>query len=309
VKARDGVDLILLAALWGASFLFMRIAVPQFGPLPLMALRCAVGAAVLVPLLAWRGDIGVLRRRPGAFGVVGLLNSALPFALFGFATLTLSAGYSALLNATTPLWAALVAYAWLGDAPTRRQLAGLAIGFGGVLVLVTGRGAIAPGGGLLAVLAALAATLSYGVAAGHARRYMTGTPAIALAAGSQIAATAVLAVPAALSWPERMPDAGAWLAVLALGAACTGVAYVLYFRLLTRAGAPTATAVTFLVPVFAVLWGGLFLGERPTPTMLAGGAVIFAGTALATGVRWPFSAGAAAGGAAEGRTRQKRRPG
>jgi len=288
VKARVGVDLVLLAAVWGASFLFMRVAVPQFGPLPLMALRCAIGAAVLVPLLAWRGGFGVLRERPIAFGVVGLLNSALPFALFGFATLTLSAGFCALLNATTPLWAALVAYAWLGDAPSRRQLAGLAIGFGGVLVLVAGRGEIAPGGGLLAVLAALAATLSYGLAAGHARRYMTGTPPLALAAGSQIAATAVLAVPAAFAWPERMPDAGAWLAALALGAACTGLAYVLYFRLLTRAGAATATAVTYLVPVFAVLWGGLFLGERPTPTMLAGGAVIFAGTVLATGMRWPF---------------------
>jgi drug/metabolite transporter (DMT)-like permease len=288
VRARVGVDLLLLAAVWGASFLFMRIAVPQFGPLPLMALRCAIGAAVLVPLLVWRGGFGVLRKRPLAFGVVGLLNSALPFVLFGFATLTLSAGFSALLNATTPLWAAMVAYAWLGDAPSRRQLAGLAIGFCGVLVLVAGRGEIAPGGGLLAVLAALAATLSYGLAAGHARRYMTGTPPLALAAGSQIAATAVLAVPAALAWPERMPDAGAWLAALALGAACTGLAYVLYFRLLTRAGAPTATAVTYLVPVFAVLWGGIFLGERPTPAMLAGGAVIFAGTVLATGMRWPF---------------------
>jgi drug/metabolite transporter (DMT)-like permease len=288
VRARVGVDLLLLAAVWGASFLFMRIAVPQFGPLPLMALRCAIGAAVLVPLLVWRGGFGVLRKRPLAFGVVGLLNSALPFVLFGFATLTLSAGFSALLNATTPLWAAMVAYAWLGDAPSRRQLAGLAIGFCGVLVLMAGRGEIAPGGGLLAVLAALAATLSYGLAAGHARRYMTGTPPLALAAGSQIAATAVLAVPAALAWPERMPDAGAWLAALALGAACTGLAYVLYFRLLTRAGAPTATAVTYLVPVFAVLWGGIFLGERPTPAMLAGGAVIFAGTVLATGMRWPF---------------------
>ena len=288
MRARVGVDLLLLAAVWGASFLFMRIAVPQFGPLPLMALRCAIGAAVLVPLLVWRGGFGVLRKRPLAFGVVGLLNSALPFVLFGFATLTLSAGFSALLNATTPLWAAMVAYAWLGDAPSRRQLAGLAIGFCGVLVLVAGRGEIAPGGGLLAVLAALAATLSYGLAAGHARRYMTGTPPLALAAGSQIAATAVLAVPAALAWPERMPDAGAWLAALALGAACTGLAYVLYFRLLTRAGAPTATAVTYLVPVFAVLWGGIFLGERPTPAMLAGGAVIFAGTVLATGMRWPF---------------------
>jgi drug/metabolite transporter (DMT)-like permease len=290
MRARDATDLFLLAALWGASFLFMRIAVPQFGPLPLMALRCAVGAAVLAPLLAWRGGFGALRARPGAFAVVGLLNSALPFALFGYATLTLSAGFTALLNATTPLSAAVVAYAWLGDPPSRRQLAGLTIGFLGVLLLVIGRGAIAPGGGLLAVLAALTATLLYGFAAAHARRYMAGTPPIVLAAGSQIAATMVLAVPAALTWPERMPDNRAWLAVLALGAACTGLAYVLYFRLLTRVGAPTATAVTFLVPMFAVIWAALFLGERPTPTMIAAGAVILVGTALVTGLRWPFDA-------------------
>ena len=225
MKARDAADLILLAALWGASFLFMRIAAPQFGPLPLMGLRCAIGAAVLVPLLVWQGGMGVLRERPVALGVVGLLNSALPFALFGFATLTLTAGFAALLNATTPLWAALVAYVWLGQLTNRRQLLGLAIGFAGVVTLVAGRGAFVPGGDLLAVLAALAATLSYGLSAAYAQRYLADTPPMALAAGSQIGATAVLAVPAALTWPARLPDAGAWLALLVLGAASTGLAF------------------------------------------------------------------------------------
>ena len=289
MKGRDATDLILLAALWGASFLFMRIAAPQFGPLPLMGLRCAIGAAVLVPLLAWQGGMGVLRSRPVALGVVGLLNSALPFALFGFATLTLTAGFAALLNATTPLWAALVAYVWLGHSTTRRQLLGLAIGFAGVVMLVAGRGAFVPGGDLLAVLAALAATVSYGLSTAYAQRYLSDTPPMALAAGSQIGATAVLAVPAALTWPVRLPDAGAWLALLVLGAASTGLAYILFFRLLTRAGAPVATSVTFLVPIFAVVWGGLFLGERPTLAMLVGGAVILTGTALVTGIRWPFA--------------------
>ncbi|MFM1987801.1 MAG: hypothetical protein RJA99_758 [Pseudomonadota bacterium] len=290
MKRRDAIDLALLAAIWGGSFLFMRIAVPQFGPLPLMAVRCAIGAAVLLPLLALQGGLDPLRARPGAFALVGFLNSALPFALFGYATLSITAGFASLLNATVPMFAALVAYLWLGEAPGRLRLAGLAVGFAGVLVLVAGRGSIAPGGDLTAVLAALAATLSYGIAAAHTRRHMAGTPSLALAAGSQVGAAAILAVPAALTWPARSPDAGAWAAAIALGAACTGLAYVLYFRLLTRSGATTATAVTFLVPVFGILWGALFLGERPTATMIAGGLVILAGTALTTGVRWPQAA-------------------
>lgn len=282
---RVAVDLGLLAAIWGGSFLFMRIAVPDFGPLPLMAVRCAVGAAVLLPLLAWQRGLAPLRERPGAFALVGLLNSALPFALFGYAMLSITAGFASLLNATVPMFAALVAYLWFGEAPGRRRLAGLVLGLAGVTVLVAGRGSIAPGGDLAAVLAALAAALSYAVAAGHARRHMAGTPSLALAAGSQVGAAVLLAVPAALTWPERAPGAGAWAAALVLGAVCTGLAYVLYFRLLTRAGATTATAVTFLVPVFGILWGALFLGERPTATMIAGGVVILAGTALATGVQ------------------------
>lgn len=282
MKRVDVVDLALLGALWGASFLFMRIAVPQFGPVPLMAVRCIVGAAVLLPLLLWRHEAGWLRRRPLAFTLVGVLNSALPFVLFGYATLWLTAGFAALLNATVPLWAAGVAYLWLREVPSQRQLVGLAVGFVGVAILVSGRGAILPQGDLLPVLAALAATLSYGIAASYARRHLSGTPSIALAAGSQVGAAAALVLPAALSWPAEAPDAGAWAAALALGAACTGLAYLLYFRLLNRSGAATATSVTFLVPAFAVVWGGLFLGERPTATMLAGGAVILLGTALAT---------------------------
>jgi drug/metabolite transporter (DMT)-like permease len=288
VRGRDLLDLLLLAALWGASFLFMRIAAPQFGPVPLMAVRCAIGALVLLPLLAWRGEAGVLRQRPGCFVLVGTLNSALPFVLFGFATLSLTAGFASLLNATVPLWAALVAYLWLAERPSRRQLAGLAVGFAGVAMLVAGRGSIAPGGDVLAIAAALAATLSYGIAAAHARRHMAGTSSLALAAGSQLGAIAVLAVPGLLAWPERSPDASAWAAALALGAACTGLAYILYFRLLNRVGAAGATSVTFLIPVFGVLWGTVFLGERPTAAMLAGGMVILVGTAIAAGVRRPF---------------------
>ena len=284
---RNLIDLLLLASLWGGSFLFMRIAVPQFGPLPLMAVRCAIGAAILLPFLAWRGGLPGLAARPGALLVVGFLNSALPFVLFGYATLSLTAGMASVLNATTPLFAAVVAYFWLGDRPDRRRVIGLAIGFGGVLWLVSARGSVASSGGLLPVLAALGASVSYGVSASFTRRHLTGVSSLVLAAGSQLGAILVLLVPALLTWPSTPPDASAWLAALALGAACTGLAYMLFFRLMNRAGVATATSVTFLVPMFAVLWGGLFLGEQPSLAMLLGGVVILAGTALASGVQWP----------------------
>jgi len=284
VTRRDGVDLLLLAALWGASFLFMRVAVPSFGPVPLTALRCAIGAAVLLPLLLWRpGGWSALQQHAGPLVVVGLLNSALPFVLFGIALLTLTAGFSSLLNATAPLWGALVAYAWLGEVPSRRQRLGLTVGFVGVLVLVQGRGAIAIGADWAAIAAALVATLAYGIAAGYTRRRLTGVEPLAIATGSQLAATAALAIPAALAWPAEPPDAAAWAAAAALGAACTGLAYLLYFRLIERAGPARAMTVTFLVPLFGVGWGVLLLGEAVTATMLAGGLVILLGTALAVG--------------------------
>lgn len=297
MRGRDVADLLLLGALWGASFLFMRVAVPHFGPLPLMAVRCGVGAAVLLPLLAWRGQAGALLPNAGGLLTVGVLNSALPFALFAYATLSLTAGFTALLNATVPIWGALVAYAWLGDAPSRRQRAGLAIGFGGVLLLVHDRGSLLAGGDGLAVLASLVATLSYGIAASYTRRRLSGVPALVNATGSQLGATLALAVPAALTWPADPPTTGAWGAAIALGVGCTGLAYILYFRLIARVGPARAMTVTYLVPVFAIVWGAMFLGETPTLAMLGAGAVILLGTALASGLldRRAPPAGAAPG--------------
>jgi len=283
LRGRDLADLLLLGALWGASFLFMRVAVPQFGPLPLMAVRCAVGAAVLLPLLAWRGSPGALAPVAGRLFVVGVLNSALPFVLFAYATLSLTAGFTALLNATVPIWGAIVAYLWLGDAPSRTQRAGLAVGLAGVALLVHDRVSLRDGHDGLAVLAALVATLSYGLAASYTRRRLSQVAPLVNATGSQLGATAALAVPAALAWPALQPGAQAWGAALALGVGCTGLAYILYFRLIARIGPARAMTVTFLVPAFAIAWGASILGEPVTLPMVVGGAVILAGTALASG--------------------------
>lgn len=280
-------ELLGLAAIWGGSFLFMRVAGPEFGPATLSALRAAGAVALLLPLLALRGELGALRRHAGAIAIVGITNSGLPFLLFATASLAITAGLSSIFNATTPLWGALVAWAWLGDRPDRGRLAGLALGFAGVLWLAWDKASLKPGehgvSPAMAIAACLAATACYGWSASFTKKRLTGVPPLALAAGSQVSAAVFLAVPALLTWPSHSPGATAWAAAIALSLLCTGVAYVLYFRLIAHLGPANAISVTFLIPVFAVLWGGLFLGEALTPAMAGGCAVVLAGTALATG--------------------------
>lgn len=284
---RSAAELLVLAALWGASFLFMRVAAPELGPIPLMALRVGIAAALLLPALALRRGTGDLRGRLLPMAVVGVFNSALPFCLFAYASLSVTAGLASILNATSPLWGGLVAHLWLKDRLTPSRMTGLAVGFGGVAFLVWGRASFKAGGAGLAVVAALLATLSYGFAASYTRRRLAGVNPLAVAAGSQAAAAALLLPMAALVWPAGPVSAPAWWSVALLGILCTAVAYVLYFRLIATIGA-LAISVTFLIPAFAILWGAIFLGEAVTARMLAGAAVVLVGTALATGmVRLP----------------------
>jgi len=166
---RDLRDLLLLAALWGGSFLFMRLAVPELGPVALIELRLLVAALFLLPVLAIRGGLGLLARHAVPMTVLGVVNSALPFCLFAYAMISVTAGFASILNATTPMWGAIVARLWLGErlAPTR--IAGLAIGFAGIVVLAWGKASFVPGGSGMAILAAIAGALSYGIAASYAR--------------------------------------------------------------------------------------------------------------------------------------------
>lgn len=293
MKQRDLIDLLLLAAIWGASFLFMRVAAPHFGALPLVFVRVALASLVLLPLLAWQGQGAALKQHWRAIAVVGALNSALPFALFTLAALAINAGLSAIFNATTPLWTALIAWWWLQDRPAPARALGLAIGFAGVLALAAGKASLQPGdhgiSPALAIVACLVATAFYGAAANATKRYLTGVPSLALATGSQLAAAVLVALPAWWLWPEVQPSATAWGAAVLLAVLCSGVAYVLYFRLIARLGPAGAASVTFLIPLFAVAWGWAFLDEAPTWGMAAGGAVILLGTALSTGLiapRW-----------------------
>lgn len=276
-------ELFLLAAIWGASFLFMRIGAPEFGPVPLIALRVGIAALVLLPVLRSAGARGHLRSKAWPMLVVGVANSALPFSLFAYSTLYVNAGFDAVLNATVPLWTGLIAFIWLKVPISRPQIIGMLVGMAGVIVLVWDKMGEDRPGVWLATGAVLLATLSYGFAINYSKTRLTGVPPFVVAGGSQLAATLVLLPLAFLYWPAAPVSATAWYAALALGVVCTGVAYAIFYRLLDRVGSAYAASVTFLIPIFGVIWGAVFLKEAMTVSMILGCLIILFGTALTTG--------------------------
>ena len=286
MSAAVAAEFILLAALWGASFLFMRLGTLEFGPLPTAGLRVAIASLALLPVMLSRGLWPQLRQHWKPVMICGLINSAIPFALFSFALLSISTGLSSILNATVPLFGALVAWLWLGDKPGTSRTVGLVIGFIGVALLASGKASFKPdaSGAVTAwgILACLLATISYAVAASFTRRYLSGLNSLMVATGSQIGAALGLALPTLLMWPVQAPSLKAWGALLALGILCTAVAYVLFFRLIEQLGPARAITVTFTIPVFAVFYGVTLLGETVTTWMLFCGVIVLCGTALAT---------------------------
>lgn len=281
---RDIVELVSLSMLWGGSFLLMRMGAAEFGPVVLSALRLIGASLLLLPLLMWRGQWPALRQHWRPIFLVGVTNSALPFVCFAYAALSISAGLMAIFNAATPLFAAVIAWWWLKDRLTPLRVAGLVIGFIGVAWLAWDKASFKPGGSGWAVLACLVASLLYGFSANFTKHRLSGVAPLAVAAGSQVGASLFLCVPAMLLWPTQSPSSTAWLMAAALAFACTGLAYLMFFRLIANVGPSNAISVTFLVPLFAVLWGKVFLGEELTPAMGVGCLVILLGTGLTTGV-------------------------
>jgi drug/metabolite transporter (DMT)-like permease len=281
-------EFIALGAIWGASFLFMRIATVEVGPMATAFVRVVIATVFLMPIVFLRGLGPQMKQHWKAIAFIGVFNSGIPFACFAFALLAITTGLSAILNATVPLFGAIIAWLWLKDRPNGSRIVGLAIGFLGVAMLAWDKASFKPGANGIApgwaVLACLLATVCYGIAASAAKRYLAGLPSLVTAAGSQLGATIALAVPAWWFWPGHWPSPHAWGALLMVGVLCTGIAYILYFRLIEHAGPARAVAVTFLVPVFAVLYGVMFLGETVTGWMLFCGGVIVVGTALSTGL-------------------------
>lgn len=279
---------VLLAAIWGASFLFLHVAALELGALPTAALRVGVASLTLLPLLLARGLGAPLLRHWRMLLLVGALNSGLPFALYAFAVQHLSTGLASILNATTPLFGAIVSWLWLAEKLQRRQLLGLVMGLAGVVLLAWDQvGLDAPAqlqAGTWAVLACLGATSCYAVSASLTQKHLAGVPPLLTATGSQLGALAVLAGPAWIMRPEAWPGLRSWGAVLMLGVWCSGVAYLLYFKLIERCGPARTLCVTYLSPVFAMAYGYALLDEPVTPWMLGCAGLIGLGTALSAGL-------------------------
>jgi drug/metabolite transporter (DMT)-like permease len=280
----DILQIIAMAAVWGGSFLFLRIATPDFGPVPLIAIRVAISALFLLPVLllrpAWRAEF---RQNVGKLCLLGVTNAAIPFPLFAYSTLFVTAGFASIINATAPLFAAVVAGIWLRDRLTTGGFLGLIVGFGGVVLLVGGL-PDAPPGTLPAIGGSLFAAFLYGVSASFVKKHLAGVNAWVTTIGSFGFAALLLAPLAVVTWPAVPPSAASWTAVLLLAVVCTAIPNIYYFRLLLRVGPGKAMSVAFLIPVFGTLWGAVVLGEKVTPAMLGGGAVVLLGTALVVGV-------------------------
>jgi drug/metabolite transporter (DMT)-like permease len=291
MKASDIIDLILLAAVWGASFLFMRMGVPEFGPVALVQLRMLIAALFLLPILKLRVGFAELPGNWRPLTLLGFLNSAIPFLLLSYATLYVTAGYSSVINDTAPLWGALVAWVWLSERLPLTGVVGVLTGFAGVAVLAGDAQSLANPGSTGAAIAAVGGAFFYGIGANFARRHTRHLNSLTVATGSMLYPALLLTPAAVVLWPEIQPTLRAWLAIVAMGIASTGFAYILYFRLIANVGPAKAITVAYLIPVFAMFWGALLLGERVTGLMAAGCLIIFIGTALVGGVFRRFRAG------------------
>ncbi len=274
------LELGLLGAIWGASFLFMRIAADDFGPAPLVALRLALGSLVLLPFL-WRARAQFPARLWPKLALIGAINSALPFLLFAWGAQRAPAGVGAIANAMTVLFTALVGFLFFGERIGTRRAAALLAGFAGVVVLASGKVAGMSVG--WAAAAGALASLSYGLGINLVRRHLTGLPPAAVASAT-LGSAALLVLPFALAtWPEAAVPAASWWSAVALGVLCTGAAFVMYYRLIARIGASRASTVTYLIPLFGVGWAWMLLGEPLTWTMAVAGALILGSVAFSQG--------------------------
>jgi drug/metabolite transporter (DMT)-like permease len=284
LKAKDFAALISLGALWGASFLFIRVAVPALGPFVLVGLRVGLAALVLALFAGAARRALKLRGLWGPLLFVGFANTAVPFSLISASEVHLTASLAAILNSTTVLFTALVAAVWLRESLTPKKILGVLLGIFGVAVLVGWDPLPLSPVVLLSVAAVLGASLCYGVGAVFTKLTFAGVPPLTLAVGQQSAAAGIMIPVALTDLPGESPSVAVALCVLALAVLSTAVAYLLFFYLIASAG-PTATStVTLVVPVFGLIFGVLFLGEPVGLGTLAGLAVILCSVLLITGI-------------------------
>ncbi len=274
---------VTLAALWGASFLFLRLAVPEFGPVLSAELRVGIAWAALSVMSL----VSMVGRRTAQqspltvtwwkMALVGLTNSALPFALYGFAALSLPAGYLAILNSLVPLWGGLLAAVFLGQPLRWTLFAAVALAGLGISQMVRLGPVPVDQQTLLAALACAAATLCYAIAGQLTRIWLTGITAIRSARTTLGYASLGILPFIGPDLQQASPTPVGWGAVLALGLVSSALAYLLFFWLLKQMGPVRASSVTFLIPGFGVIWGALFLGESlGAPVLLGLGFVVVA---------------------------------
>lgn len=262
----------------------MRLAVNDFGPVAFVEMRIGISALFLLVVSALMGKLAALKTHWKPIALCGVLNVALPFYCFAYAAQTVPAGTLAVINALVPMFGALIARAWLQERLTWPRLLGMVIGVVGIIVLVYDDLSFDAQGDGWAILVAVAAPFFYGLAACYTTKYLQGVDPIACATGS-VTASAILLLPLAIfTWPDTPISNIAWASAFAVAILCTGIAYIIFFRLITRVGSAKTITVTFLVPLFGIFWGAAVLSEALTISVLLGASIVLLGTLLATGV-------------------------
>jgi drug/metabolite transporter (DMT)-like permease len=282
LKSADYARLLLLAAIWGGAFIFLRVTAPVTGPVWTPEVRVLLGGLAVLAWLRFAGQQADLWRHRRAYLVVGTVNIAIPFALFSYAAMHAPASLLSIVNSTAPIFGIAWSAAFGDERVTARKAAGMALGIAGVALIA--RPGSAPADAQLdwAIVAVLGATCSYGVTGVLIKRFARDVAPRAMAAGNQLAAALMLLPLLPLFPPLGMPSALVIANLLALALLASGVAFLLYFRLIADIGMTRALTVTYLIPLFGVLWGWLFLGETLPAAAFAGGALILAGTVLVT---------------------------
>ena len=283
MKLRNFCELLLLSAIWGSSFLFLRIASPAFGPIFLIEMRVLSGLLVLLPVFFVMRKYQEFKLHWKMILLVSLLNMAIPFCFFAYSALNMGAGLLSIMNATVPIFTAMVGFLYFRQRLSQLGFAGLVVGLLGVAILMSESRAESGITSDLAIPAALFASILYGIAINLAAHKLQGVSGITITTGSLFFSSAILLPLAIRSRPEVIPEGVIWLSVLTLGIVCTGFGYVLFYRLIAEIGSQRAITTTYLIPLFSIFWGSLFLGETLTVAMFLGGVTVLLGVALTTG--------------------------
>jgi len=276
--------MVVLAAIWGSSFMFARLTVEPFGVLALNAVRSVVASLTLLPIMLWYRQWRPFLANWKHFIVLGLISTALPFSLITLATQYSTAGFASILNSLTPILSAGIAWVWLKETLSIPAIIGIGLSFGGVLIMITDTQSISADVIFLPVLAGLGAAFFYALTGNYSRKFIQGIPPITQATGCQVFSAIFLLPPGLMYWPDHAIPGEAWGFAFLMGMLCTGIAFILYFYLLTNIGVARTVIVTYMIPVFGMFWGYLFLQERITLSMTMGATLILVGIALTTGM-------------------------